>query len=83
MLSRFSHVRLFTTLWTVVRQVPLSMGFPGKNIGVSCHALLQGIFLTEGLNLSPASPALAGGFCTPRATSRLLYIFVEEELGVL
>ena len=23
---------------------------PGKNTGVGCHALLQGIFLTEGLN---------------------------------
>ena len=23
---------------------------PGKNIGVDCHALLQGIFLTQGLN---------------------------------
>ena len=23
---------------------------PGKNTGVSCHALLQGIFLTQGLN---------------------------------
>ena len=23
---------------------------PGKNIGVGCHALLQGIFLTQGLN---------------------------------
>ena len=27
---------------------------PGKNTGVGCHALLQGIFLTQGLNLSPA-----------------------------
>ena len=26
-LSRFSHVRLFVTLWTVAHQVPLSMGF--------------------------------------------------------
>ena len=26
--------------------------FPGKNIGVSCHFLLQGIFLTQGLNSS-------------------------------
>ena len=26
-LHRFSHVQLFVTLWTVVRQVPLSMGF--------------------------------------------------------
>ena len=24
--------------------------FPGKNIGVSCHFLLQGIFPTQGLN---------------------------------
>ena len=26
-------------------------GSPGKNIGLGCHALLQGIFLTQGLNL--------------------------------
>ena len=25
---------------------------PGKNTGVGCHSLLQGIFLTQGLNLS-------------------------------
>ena len=24
--------------------------FPGKSTGVSCHFLLQGIFLTQGLN---------------------------------
>ena len=24
--------------------------FPGKNTGVDCHFLLQGIFLTQGLN---------------------------------
>ena len=27
------------------------MGSPGKNTGVDCHALLQGIFPTRGLNL--------------------------------
>ena len=26
--------------------------FPGKNTGVHCHSLLQGIFLAQGLNLS-------------------------------
>ena len=26
-LRHFSHVQLFVTLWTVVRQIPLSMGF--------------------------------------------------------
>ena len=25
--------------------------YPGKNIGVGCHFLLQGIFLTQGSNL--------------------------------
>jgi len=31
-------------------QAPLSMGFSGKNTGVSCHALLQGISPTQGSN---------------------------------
>ena len=48
MLSCFSHVRLFATPGTVVRQVPLSMDFPGKNTGEGCHFLLQGIFATQG-----------------------------------
>ena len=39
---------IFATLWTVVHQAPLSIRFCGKNIGVGCHALLQGIFLTQG-----------------------------------
>ena len=46
-LSRFSHVQLFATLWTVAHQASLSMGFSGKNTGVDCHALLQRIFLTQ------------------------------------
>ena len=37
------------TPWTVASQAPL-WDFPGKNIAVSCHFLLQGIFLTQGLN---------------------------------
>ena len=50
MLSQFSHVRLFATPWTVYFQAPLSMGFSSKNTGVGCRALLQGIFLIQGLN---------------------------------
>ena len=45
-----SHVQLFVTLWTVALQAPLSMGFSRKNTEVGCHALLQGIFPTQGLN---------------------------------
>ena len=50
LLSRFSHVWLFATLWTVACQVLLSMGFSGKNTGVGCHALLQGVFPTQEWN---------------------------------
>ena len=39
--------RLFVTPRTIALQAPLSMGFPGKNTGVSCHCLLQGIFPTQ------------------------------------
>ena len=39
------------TAWTIACQAPLSMGFPGKNTGVCCHFLLQGIFLTRRWNL--------------------------------
>ena len=41
----------FATPWTVAHQAPLSMGFPGKNTGLGCHFLQQGIFLIQGLNL--------------------------------
>ena len=51
MISHFSCVQLFATLCTVAHQAPLSMGFFGKNTGVGCHFLLQGIFPTRGSNL--------------------------------
>ena len=49
-LTCFSHIGLFVTPWTVAQQAPLSMDSPGKNTGVGWHALLQGIFLTQGSN---------------------------------
>ena len=47
---RFNCVWLFAILWTVARQAPLPMDSPGRNTGVSCHTLLQGIFQTQDLN---------------------------------
>ena len=38
-----SHVQLFVTPWTVLNS-------PGRNTGVGCHSLLQGIFPTQGSN---------------------------------
>ena len=49
-LSGFSHVLLFATQWTVAHQAPLSMAFSRKEYWSGCHALLEGIFLTHGLN---------------------------------
>ena len=48
--SRFTHVQLFVSQQTVAHQASLSMWFSRKNTGVGCHALLQGIFLTQGSN---------------------------------
>ena len=50
-MKSLSRVRLFTTLWTVARQAPLSMGFSRQEYWSGCHALFQRIFPTQGLNL--------------------------------
>ena len=44
----FSRVRFFAILWTITCQLLCPWDFPGKSTGVDCHALLQGIFLTQG-----------------------------------
>ena len=38
------------TLWTIARQAPLSMGFSRQEYWSGCHALLWGIFPTQGSN---------------------------------
>ena len=44
-----SHVRLWTP-WTLAHRFLCPWSFPGKNTGVGCHFLLQGIFQTQGSN---------------------------------
>ena len=51
-LSCFSHVRLFATLWTIAYLAPLSMRFSQQETRVGSHSILQRIFLTQGSNLS-------------------------------
>ena len=61
----FSHARLFATLWAVACQAPLSLGFSRQEYWRGCHALLQGELPDPGIKpMSPASPALTGGFFT-------------------
>ena len=50
-LCHFSHVWLFATLWTVICQVSLSMGFFRQEYWSGLPCPPQGIFLTQGLNL--------------------------------
>ena len=48
MLSRFSHVQLFATLWTVAREAPLSMGFSRQECWSGLPFPSPGIFPTQG-----------------------------------
>ena len=61
-LKQYLHVQLFATLWIIDRQAPLSMGFSRQEYWSGLPSLLQGIFLTQGLNLCLMSPPLAGRF---------------------
>ena len=45
-----SCVQLFVTVWTVAARLLCPWDFPGKNTGVGCHFLFQGIFPTPGWN---------------------------------
>ena len=45
------------TPWSAARQAPSPWDSPGKNTGVGCHFLLQGIFRTQGIkSTSPVWP---------------------------
>ena len=54
-----SRVRLFVTPWTVARRLLCPWDSPGKNTGVGCNAVLQGIFPNQRSNSH-----IAGGFST-------------------
>ena len=60
-----SQVQLFETPWAI-QPATLSVhgDSPGKNAGVGCHFLLQGIVATQDSNQFPVSPSLADGFFT-------------------
>ena len=48
LLCVLSRVQFFVTLCTAEHQLHCPWDFLGKNIGVGCHFLLQGILLTQG-----------------------------------
>ena len=86
-LSCFSHVRLFVTLWIVARQAPLSMGFSRQGYwsGLPCP-------LTQGSN-PHLFPALAGDLyhwshvgslitlsTSPQLSPACLHLYIEFSL---
>ena len=69
LLSRFSHVQHFETLWTIAHQAPLSMGFSRQEYWSGLPCPPPGDLPNPGIEpASLTSPALAGGFFTGRAT---------------
>ena len=83
LLSRFSHVQLFVTLWTVAHQAPLSLGFFRQEYwnGLPCPPPRD--LLDPGIELTSASPVLAHGFVTTSATweARTVGITILKEAG--
>ena len=78
MLSRFSGVWLFVTLWTEACQAPLSMGILQARILESVAMLSSGDLPNPGMeSASLMSPALAGGFFTTSATWEAHFLFSQ------
>ena len=71
MLSHFSCVQLFVTLWIVAHQALLSMGFSRQDYwnALPCPPPRD----LPNPRIEPASPALAGGFFTTSAIWKAPY----------
>ena len=71
----FSRVRLFVTLWTIVCQAPLSVGFSRQEYWSGLPFPPSGDLPDPGTEpsspASPASPALAGRFFTTEPPGKL------------
>ena len=80
MISHFSSVRLFATLWTVAHQAPLPMGFSRQESWSELPCPPPGDLPHPGMEPeSLVSPALAGRFFTTASPGRpsRLHIYVQ------
>ena len=84
MLSRFSRVRLFVTLWTVAHQAPLSMGFSRQEYWSGLPCPPPGDPPTQGWNLrllclllwqKSSLPLVPPG--EPHQQDRRIYIYMQ------
>ena len=75
MLSFFSCVRLYATLWTIAHKAPLSMGFSRQEDWNGLPSPPPGDLHNPGIKpMSLKSPVLGGTFFTTSATRKLLTI---------
>ena len=78
MLSHFSCVRLFVTLWTVACQAPLSMGFSRQEYWSELPFPPPGDLPDPRIQHEPLMPtALAGRFFTTSDTWEAPYIWAS------
>ena len=78
-LSDFSCVRLFVTLWTVAHQVPLSMGVSRQEYWSELPFSPPGDLPNPGIeHVSLTSPALGGRFFTTSATWEAPYRHISS-----
>ena len=70
-ISHFSHVRLFATLWTIAHQAPLSLGFSKQEYQRGLPRPPPGDL--PNLGIEPASPVLTRGFFTTSPTWEVPY----------
>ena len=79
MLSRFSHVWLFATLWTAAHQAPLSTGFSRQEYWSGLLCPPPGDLPDPGIEpVSLMSPALAGRLFTTSATWETLFYAISD-----
>ena len=76
MLSCFSHVRLFVTVWTIALQSPLSMGFPRQENFSGLPFPPSGNLPDPGIE--PVFPALAGVFFTTETSGKPPFRYISK-----
>ena len=79
-ISLLNRIQFFVAPWTTATRILCPWDFPGKNIGVGCHFLLQGIFLTQQIEPSClASSAFAGRVFTTSTIWEALIILLCDQ----
>ena len=74
-LSRFNHILLFVTLWTVTCQAPQSMGILARILDWVAMPFSRDLPDTRMEPASPLSPTLVGGSFTSSATWEVLKVW--------